>query len=384
MATKTVVCPECGAPAAPGRFACADCGALLAAVGPKPVRRRRTSPARTSAARDPDRAGTRAEGVAAAAAASPDPVSIAAPAPAPVPAPEAVPAPPPAGPPTGAPAPAPALAPRGFAIDLDEADDREIDEDAPLAAAAAEPEWPGTPVAPAWLSSVAVADPAPELVGPADDEPADQDRQPPVAPPASAWPPAGVAAPLDPPAPRTPAGAYLAPSAVLPPLDAPASRTGHHPATETATAADAKTQASLAETLDAFGITADTPRRLIGGGAAIAGLGFLLPWAEVVIGSGLAGSYWARWGLAGPGHWIIVSLLVGLVIVALAKDRLARVPVGPMAIGLGMLLVGLVWPYLFGVIGHSVGVWLVLVGAIVLGAGGILDLRRHATASPGV
>jgi UDP-N-acetylmuramyl pentapeptide phosphotransferase/UDP-N-acetylglucosamine-1-phosphate transferase len=70
--------------------------------------------------------------------------------------------------------------------------------------------------------------------------------------------------------------------------------------------------------------------------------------------------------------------------VALAKDRLARVPVGPIAIALGMLLVGLVWPYLFGVIGHSVGVWLVLIGAIVLATGGILDLRRHATASPDV
>src|SRR5690349_14211999 len=33
MATKTVVCPECGEAAAPGRYACADCGALLAAVG---------------------------------------------------------------------------------------------------------------------------------------------------------------------------------------------------------------------------------------------------------------------------------------------------------------------------------------------------------------
>ena len=117
---------------------------------------------------------------------------------------------------------------------------------------------------------------------------------------------------------------------------------------------------------------------------SIAALGFVLPWADVVIGSGLAGSYWARWGMAGPGHWIVVALLVALVGVALARDRLARVPRGPIAIGLGMLLVGLVWPYLFGVIGHSVGVWLVLVGAIVLAVGGILDLRRHATASPDV
>src|SRR5207249_3550270 len=36
MATKTAVCPECGAAAGPGRYACAECGALLAAVGTMP------------------------------------------------------------------------------------------------------------------------------------------------------------------------------------------------------------------------------------------------------------------------------------------------------------------------------------------------------------
>src|SRR5438876_2270371 len=32
MATKTIVCPECQAPAAPGRYACEQCGALLASL----------------------------------------------------------------------------------------------------------------------------------------------------------------------------------------------------------------------------------------------------------------------------------------------------------------------------------------------------------------
>ena len=38
MATKTVVCPECGSGAVPGRFACPECGALVAAVGGAPRR----------------------------------------------------------------------------------------------------------------------------------------------------------------------------------------------------------------------------------------------------------------------------------------------------------------------------------------------------------
>src|SRR5215207_1372679 len=41
MATKTVVCPECGSPAARGRYSCSECGALLASVGMQP----RTPPA---------------------------------------------------------------------------------------------------------------------------------------------------------------------------------------------------------------------------------------------------------------------------------------------------------------------------------------------------
>src|SRR5262245_32640126 len=59
MATSTVVCPECGAAAAPGRFACPACGALVASLGsaPKAVRpaARRSSrrPARDATAGDP-------------------------------------------------------------------------------------------------------------------------------------------------------------------------------------------------------------------------------------------------------------------------------------------------------------------------------------------
>src|SRR5437879_3686687 len=36
MATNTIVCPECQAPATPGRYACVRCGALIASIGMVP------------------------------------------------------------------------------------------------------------------------------------------------------------------------------------------------------------------------------------------------------------------------------------------------------------------------------------------------------------
>jgi hypothetical protein len=143
-------------------------------------------------------------------------------------------------------------------------------------------------------------------------------------------------------------------------------------------------RASLAETLGAFGITEDIPRRLIGAGATIAGLGFLLPWASALAGSALGGSYFSRWGLGGPGHWIIVLGLVALVVIALAGSRFDRVPVGLIAVVLSAVLVGVLWPYVFGTFDRFVGVWLVLAGAILLGVGGLLDVRRHEPLEPGV
>jgi hypothetical protein len=215
------------------------------------------------------------------------------------------------------------------------------------------------------------------------------DRAPRSAPVATpAWPPVGDPGPAPLPAIRIPAGAYLAPSAVLPPLDAPSLGNGHgggaghiHRGADGGSATST-TRASVAETLEAFGLTSNAARRLVGVGAAIAGLGFVLPWASVLAGSGLIGDYWARWGLAGPGHWIVVLGLLALIGLALAGDPVARVPVGGIAIAVGALLVGLLWPYLFGLLGHSVGVWVVLVGAILVAVGGALDVRRHEPREP--
>jgi hypothetical protein len=192
---------------------------------------------------------------------------------------------------------------------------------------------------------------------------------------------------------RVPAGSYLPPSAVLPPGEAVAAASGTNgriAAPNSPSAAGHSTtesrRVSAAERLAQLGLPADTPRRVVGIGAVIAALGFLLPWAAVLAGSGLLGDYWTQWGMAGPGHWIVVTLLVGLAVLSLVDGRLATVSVGLPAVAIAMLLVGLSWPYLFGFLGKAAGIWVVLFGAILLAAGGLLDLRagRHDEANPTV
>src|SRR4029079_469729 len=187
------------------------------------------------------------------------------------------------------------------------------------------------------------------------------------------------------PSPRTPAGAYLSPSAVLPPVEPPrpAAPVHEHPAPEAGTRR--LPSVSLADTLGTLGIGDDVSRHLIAAGGAIAGLGFLLPWASEIPGNGLGGAYWSRWGLAGPGHWLIVlglMAIVGLAIASGRDSRLARVPIGPLAVVAAAILIGLLWPYLFGVFERFVGVWLVLAGTLVLGIGGLLGLRPHHPPEP--
>lgn len=198
----------------------------------------------------------------------------------------------------------------------------------------------------------------------------------------SPWPPAGALPPLPEPPIRTPAGAYLAPSAVLPPLDAPhPSRNGHGPGVSphaVETKAKASAGRSLGESLEAYGITAEMPRKLVGAGAAMAVLGFLLPWiSSIDTGGGFLHDYLDYWGLAGPGHWIVALALLVLVGFAFAEGPFARFRIGAIAIMTGALLLGLLWTYLFGVATKSVGVWIVLAGATLIAIGGLIDLRRR-------
>ena len=387
MATKTVVCPECDSPLAPGRFSCSVCGALVASVA---TVSRSFAPV--------------AEQVA-------QPV-------APEAAPPAEPAPPvPNVAPPVATAPSPVRKPR-----LPSAPSRRPKTTTPADAtngsngsAPAGP--PAMPVAPPEPMSWVLAEPArPE---PARPEPSRVelagDVPPQVSPnhapvpavlaavPAAATPPAvptwpdrpvwppvrnidAVAAPVEPAAPRVPAGAYLPPSAVLPPAEAlPLPGTARTDAAATAkgdgwASLSSSWRRRLGEDAGPLGLPADLPTRVVMLGAGLALLGFLMPWADIVIGSGVMDGYVAKWGLAGPGHPMILVLVASLFGLALIADRLPRwARLGLPSIGLAGLLIGLAWPYLVGPFDASVGVYVVAVGAILMIAGGLLDriMSRH-------
>jgi hypothetical protein len=444
MATKMLVCPECEAAVAPGRFACPSCGTLLASVASVP----RTlgwadelaPPVLT--ARGPVEASAEPQQVADEIAADETTDTH-------------------AGRVTIGPGWAHGpleRAPGEAAGDL-------VDEDAPLAADTLSPDaqhdhdtdWPDAaasggalpatidePVGESTdLETMSTAEPelepAPEPVLDAvapptatiDDEDADQGidagsaepaepaepaTEPVAAPPvaevaAEAMTPNGTAEPSWPetrswpplgaerqpsPAPeavKPRAGAYLPPSAFLTSVDevgtsAPADAPVTPSATPVPSANASVTEpqegrfAGLVPTLSPA-----APARAVVVGAAMAGLGFLLPWAPVVIGSGRIGGYFEQWGLAGPAHPLLVLVLIALGALASQVERLpgwARP--GLPAVILAALLFGVAWPYLFGGFQPSIGLYLTVAGAVVIGVGGLLDMwaGRHAGGSRAV
>jgi hypothetical protein len=120
-------------------------------------------------------------------------------------------------------------------------------------------------------------------------------------------------------------------------------------------------------------------------GSAMAVLGFLLPWSVVVIGARGVGGYLDDWGMASPTH---VLVLLGLLsVLALGVVR-TPVPVwfrtGALGLGVGGLLIGLIWPYLIGPLGADIGVLVTALGGLALVTGGIVAswATRHVEADP--
>jgi hypothetical protein len=337
MATRTVVCPNCGAAAAPGRYACAECGSLLAAVGPAKRVRERAAPPRDVAPN-----GTPAE-AASERAGAPDDVA--------------------------------ADVESGSALEPEPVDDAMtgFDDNAPLAAARS-----------------AARRPEPTVLRDLVDDDHDESGSPAAAPPASAapsWPPPGDLGTIVRPESRTPAGAYLPPSAVLPPLDVPVPSAPAEAARHGAPAPSFldRLSAWLSGAVGSVDVSASGPRRAVLVGAAIVALGLLLPWVNTLPGSNPFANYLERWGLAGPGMWLVLAAAVILVMVAGSAGRPSTWALRVPAIGLAGFVIGLVWPYLLGGQGRAIGVWVVVVGALVLAVGGILERAdRHGADEAGV
>ena len=445
MATKVVVCPECESALEPGRFSCPTCGALVAAVAsvPRsfapapeampPVVEAATAAAPAAPLETYAHEATEAEPLddgwdpPALVAADPEPEPEGAPELPSLPVAPARPAPSLAATPTAAAAyttASPAYAP---------ASTYTLAPPAPATAAAAPaavyapappatswPEPPAAPTVPAWPSQVVVAEPEPDSMPPEQPiapapswpeqpvmpvaEATSWPEQPvmPDAPPAAqapswpgqpAWPPMQAAVVAAEPALRTPAGAYLPPSAVLPPAEAlpVPGRNGTASAGPEATAAPkSKTLAerfALGDADGPLGLPVNAAGRTIALGAAIAGLGFLLPWAEIVIGTTSMGGFLDMWGLAGPGHPIVLLLLIAVGFLAVAHEKWpVRVGAGTASIVLGSLLLGLAFPYVMGPFREAVGVYVTAAGAVVMIAGGMLARvpPRHSDAEASV
>jgi hypothetical protein len=121
-------------------------------------------------------------------------------------------------------------------------------------------------------------------------------------------------------------------------------------------------------------------------GCAIALLGFLIPWARTMIGSSGDG-YLDQWGLAGPGHLVIVIALVAIVIGAVIPNRIpAWLRLGVPGLVVGAILIGLLWPYVIGPLGTLPGAFLSLAGALTLVGASIASIviDRHAARGPAV
>jgi hypothetical protein len=437
MATKLLVCPECASEVAPGRFACTSCGALLASVASapralgwteamtppavSPASHAVDEPAFDAVAPETSESNGHAETIGPAWAHGPlerapgetdldlaaDEATSATAGPADAGRTDAS-AAAPAAEPTADAGVSTDLAPAAVAqpdvetaapldvepLALVEPDqsiqfDGDVEvarDDAPLALAAAHAtrspaEVPAQLVTPAPAVAIAAAT-IPEPKGE------------PSWPETRGWPPPGAPQPAPEPAPLPRAGAYLPPSAVLTTVGDPAAAaSGGHSGTpaplpvtgSSVSNADHGAPAAAARSRRMPDIDHAFPPQAILIGAALATLGFLLPWAPIVIGSAHIGSYLDQWGLAAPGNAVLLLVFLALGAAASQIDRLpAWARPGLPAVILSGILVGLVWPYLFtGALQPSIGVYLTLAAAIVLLVGGLLDLwvSRHAGGS---
>jgi hypothetical protein len=116
-------------------------------------------------------------------------------------------------------------------------------------------------------------------------------------------------------------------------------------------------------------------------GSALSAVGFLLPLANSSVIGATGVGFLDRWGLAGPFHIIVVFGPLAVLGLALVAERVPLwIRVGLPGLGLGALMIGLVWPYLLvSELRAGPGAVAILVGAILLSVAGIgaLVSDRH-------
>lgn len=296
---------------------------------------------------------------------------------------------------------------------------------APQAAAAAAPGWPA-PVSSAPPAHEPVAEPDIDLLFPPVPANGNGSQPTPASGPGVAWPEPGAVSwparePVAWPQPATaaavpaqtpssegtlpagpavaaavaatqPAEAFAGPGAYLPPAPVAVPSGPSAPAREWAGQTAAVVGVEAAVTPDApGGLNADLQVRLLDfvkwlsvAGSAFAAVGFLLPWGQVVIGSDDTG-YFGRWGIAGPWHLLVaLAILANLGLAVIDNKVPVWIRTGIAGLGLGALLLGLVWPYLtLPSLGAGPGAVIAVIGAAGLVVSGILALvaDRHAEAS---
>jgi hypothetical protein len=113
-------------------------------------------------------------------------------------------------------------------------------------------------------------------------------------------------------------------------------------------------------------------------GAGLVAFGMFMPWARVVIGSSGASGLFDTWGLAGPGHFLILIWAVIMLSISVLPNGIpVSIRSGSAGLALGVFSLGLVWPYLvYGPLGAGIGVWVVTLGALVLTGTGIASAWR--------
>ena len=439
MTATSVVCPECESPVAPGRLSCQSCGTLLASVvgstnrySPPPV-----DPTLPDVDEDRPLASTRR------AAGEPEALTDTVPAAAVAPI-EAGPPVPPTQPAKRAPRrlPRPRSSTSAKAPDAAPALDDQTSIFGPVpsvappilhswagstgpsnGASAVAPTGPAAQAEPIAPIEAAAPIPPPAVTAPAPRQPRPRRDQPVVATPAATngatadgMASVAVAAPA-----ASIAGSYLAPSATYaspivdrPPAtrsttaSTPTARTAPVPTSSGAAAAWSSPAPFVAPSGSQNGayvargpsamttpVTAaagpTTARRmsdwLVIGGATLAIFSFVLPWAtDGVLGSKGIG-YTAEWGLANAGHLFLVVVAAAILLLHVFGNGVPGwIRSGVLPIAVGGLLSGLAFAYYARPFGGGTGVAVLLAGAVLLLAGGVVASRpeRNEATAPSV